>query len=485
VLVPREPTPEMVEMGCNCRISPNGTTAGGVIATWNAMLAAAPPPAAAEAEYEYEVWQGDALQAGGITTDYASAQSEAGHYAMMYAPDGPVEVRIYEKRLLADAPPPPSAPVGVEGPLSLLRAGHWREVYIGHRCMRLEVTYDYATWERLMAEVESALAQQPAAARVDVRGLVTLAEQWERDAGGCRRDGYMDAAVVKEDCAFRLRQALGISAIAEALAAEGVQTGDAEAKTVPVPTRVHLIGETAVIVGTPGRGWDEDGPDAHNCDAMGCETIGPHVLARVPFTDERALSQPEESAPVGGEGLLADLETIWHSVSDDKETNAAYQRLKSALAQQPDAVSAGGCVANGAHVWCNGHVVATAHGLTLAPYRAARIAACLNACAGIADPGALVQAARDAVDWIVDYVPDNVGGRDFTLANLRRAMGGAAQSADAEAQASEARGVVNLRKVRNNVLAVIPGGNICDPQQVADDVRAVFAIFEAEARNGR
>jgi hypothetical protein len=60
-------------------------------------------------------------------------------------------------------PAPPSAPVGVEWPLSLLRAGHWREVYIGHRCMRLEVTYDYATWERLMAEVESALAQQPAA----------------------------------------------------------------------------------------------------------------------------------------------------------------------------------------------------------------------------------------------------------------------------------------------------------------------------------
>lgn len=59
--------------------------------------------------------------------------------------------------------PPPSAPVGVEWPLSLLRAGHWHEVYIGHRCMRLEVTYDYATWERLMAEVESALAQQPAA----------------------------------------------------------------------------------------------------------------------------------------------------------------------------------------------------------------------------------------------------------------------------------------------------------------------------------
>lgn len=53
--------------------------------------------------------------------------------------------------------------LGVEWPLSLLRAGHWREVHMGRRHMRLEIIYDYATWERLMAEVESALAQQPAA----------------------------------------------------------------------------------------------------------------------------------------------------------------------------------------------------------------------------------------------------------------------------------------------------------------------------------
>ena len=57
----------------------------------------------------------------------------------------------------------PSAPVGVEWPLSLLRAGNWREVYVGHRCMRLEVTYEHAAWERLMEQVEAALAQQPAA----------------------------------------------------------------------------------------------------------------------------------------------------------------------------------------------------------------------------------------------------------------------------------------------------------------------------------
>jgi hypothetical protein len=347
-----------------------------------------------------------------------------------------------------------------------------------------------------------AAAPPPAAARGDVRGLVALAEQMERDADVCRRDGYIDAAVVKEDCAQRIRQTLGISAIAGALAAEGVQAGEVSVEDVAV---LHRLKAALPDVGV--NGWYEgvqalervlarlsQQPEAQ---AQGGGEVAGWVLEDT-FVNAKfwtADTPPQgwtpvyytapPSAPVEVEGLLADLETIWHSVSDDKETNAAYQRLKSALAQQPDAVSAGGCVANGAHVWCNGHVVATAHGLTLAPYRAARIAACLNACAGIADPGALVQAARDAVDWIVDYVPDNVGGRDFTLANLRRAMGGAAQSADAEAQASEARGVVNLRKVRNNVLAVIPGGNICDPQQVADDVRAVFAIFEAEARNGR
>ena len=52
------------------------------------------------AKYEYEVWQDGALRAGGRELDYASAQSEANHYATMYTQDGPVEVRIYEKRLL-------------------------------------------------------------------------------------------------------------------------------------------------------------------------------------------------------------------------------------------------------------------------------------------------------------------------------------------------------------------------------------------------
>jgi len=52
-------------------------------------------------EYEYEVWQDGMVKAGGRENDYDSAKSEANHYARMYANDGPVEVRIYEKRLLS------------------------------------------------------------------------------------------------------------------------------------------------------------------------------------------------------------------------------------------------------------------------------------------------------------------------------------------------------------------------------------------------
>jgi len=66
-------------------------------------LVAESEPLRARVEYEYEVWQDGALQAGGREADYASAQSEANHYVAMYTPDGPVEVRIYEKRLLSAA----------------------------------------------------------------------------------------------------------------------------------------------------------------------------------------------------------------------------------------------------------------------------------------------------------------------------------------------------------------------------------------------
>jgi hypothetical protein len=84
-----------------------------------------------------------------------------------------------------------------------------------------------------------------------------------------------------------------------AMLAAAPPPADAEPKTLPVPTRVYLTDKAAVIVGDPQHGWDEEGPDAHNCDAMGCASIGPHVLARVPFTDERALPQPAEGVQAG------------------------------------------------------------------------------------------------------------------------------------------------------------------------------------------
>ena len=49
-------------------------------------------------EYEYEVWQGHAWQAGGSTETPEAAIAEADHYAMMYGQDGPVEVRFYVKQ---------------------------------------------------------------------------------------------------------------------------------------------------------------------------------------------------------------------------------------------------------------------------------------------------------------------------------------------------------------------------------------------------
>src|SRR5690606_7399769 len=114
-----------------------------------ARLAAETSNARGEVEYEYEVWQGDALQAGGSTTDYASAKSEADHYAMMYGQDGPVEVRIYEKRLLAAAPPPATAQQDggevVAYSEKFRASGDWSHYPIGTRAYDIQGGY----WERV------------------------------------------------------------------------------------------------------------------------------------------------------------------------------------------------------------------------------------------------------------------------------------------------------------------------------------------------
>jgi len=56
-------------------------------------------------EYEFEVWQGDEMQAGGTTATLESAQVEASHYALMYGQDATVELKFYERRAIAAAAP--------------------------------------------------------------------------------------------------------------------------------------------------------------------------------------------------------------------------------------------------------------------------------------------------------------------------------------------------------------------------------------------
>ena len=42
-----------------------------------------------------------------------------------------------------------------------------------------------------------------------------------------------------------------------------------------------FVNDTMLIVtGVPDECEDEESPDAHNCDAMGCGSVGPHVICR-------------------------------------------------------------------------------------------------------------------------------------------------------------------------------------------------------------
>lgn len=89
--------------GESCPICPTAAfelKRSGYPATVTPLVASAPPVGDAEVEYEFEVWQGDAMQAGGSATTVGSVQAEAEHYAMMYGQDGPVEVKYYERRAL-------------------------------------------------------------------------------------------------------------------------------------------------------------------------------------------------------------------------------------------------------------------------------------------------------------------------------------------------------------------------------------------------
>ncbi len=44
----------------------------------------------------------------------------------------------------------------------------------------------------------------------------------------------------------------------------------------------YTNGYTVVIIGVPPN-LPEDNPLSHNCDAMGCGSVGPHVIARIPI----------------------------------------------------------------------------------------------------------------------------------------------------------------------------------------------------------
>ena len=49
-------------------------------------------------EYEFEVWQGGAWQAGGTAPSLSDALREARHYQMMYEQDAPVTLKFYARR---------------------------------------------------------------------------------------------------------------------------------------------------------------------------------------------------------------------------------------------------------------------------------------------------------------------------------------------------------------------------------------------------
>ena len=132
--------------------------------------------------------------------------------------------------------------------------------------------------------------REPSAGMLDSAENAMIESEWAYNAGelDARSDahGFPTMRIWQAVVAYR------------AMLAAAPPPAAAEPKTLPVPTHVYLTDKAAVIIGDPQRGWDEEGPDAHNCDAMGCATIGPHVLARVPFTDERAMSQAAEARGV-------------------------------------------------------------------------------------------------------------------------------------------------------------------------------------------
>lgn len=55
-------------------------------------------------EYEFELWQDGVMVAGVYSPDLERARAEIMHYAMVYAQDGPCEIRGKDVALLMEEP---------------------------------------------------------------------------------------------------------------------------------------------------------------------------------------------------------------------------------------------------------------------------------------------------------------------------------------------------------------------------------------------
>jgi hypothetical protein len=140
------------------------------------------------------------------------------------------------------------APVGVEvtWPLSILEAGNWREVYMGTKHMRLEVSYPYETWERLMAAL--AVAQQQ------------LAEDGSHCAT-CTCNPNMTPAV-----RFDLSPAQQEGAIREHLIRLGWTPPDKHAQQSAAVDKVRFRKAPCYLCGYNGPGYFQS--ETHPCAAL-------------------------------------------------------------------------------------------------------------------------------------------------------------------------------------------------------------------------
>ena len=105
--------------------------------------------------------------------------------------------------------------------------------------------------------------------------ITRLADQMDRDAAGCERDGYNDAAIAKRDCAIQLR----------ALA----RTDHPEIILGMVPEDVaeEIVESIGQTVGVSHGGWD-DVDEIELCRAFHAEFVTRGMLASAPAPEHSA-----------------------------------------------------------------------------------------------------------------------------------------------------------------------------------------------------